>query len=267
MNNCVWVAEAGINHNGSLDTAIKLIDLAKKHRFDYVKFQKRDIDSCYTKEYLDSPRESPWGNTQREQKQGLELSINDYKAIDTYCKQNGIGWFYSPWDVKSAALMSQFDTDYVKIARSCATNKELARYYQNGNNKLILSVGSPNNFGYFFFQNVEYILACVSLYPTPNNYTKLSLIGDLKNIFRKVGYSNHSPHWVHPVIASYMGAEMIEVHITLDKNMYGSDQKSSLDDSDLTNMMLYKNNPPSEEQKILYLKQEEDVLKKLRQTW
>jgi N-acetylneuraminate synthase len=275
MNKCLFVGEIGINHNGNLDNSLKLIDLAKKHGFDYVKFQKRDIDSCYTKEYLDSPRESPWGSTQRDQKLGLELSIEQYTLIDAYCKKMGIGWYYSPWDVKSAELMSQFKTDYIKIAKACLTNKELADYYNNKSDKLILSANFDNEDDVcksYNFRNADYLLSCISLYPSPSNYNGLFdkyYLNDkyVMQSFYKIGYSNHSSNWIHPVIASYLGAEMIEVHITLDKNMYGSDQKASLDDSDLTNMMKYRYNPPSSDEINNYMLQEAEVLKKLRQTW
>jgi N-acetylneuraminate synthase len=276
MNNCIYVAELGINGNGSLNLYLQLIDLAKKHNFDYVKFQKRDIDSCYTKEYLDGPRESSWGKTQRDQKLGLELSIDSYKIIDEYCRKIGIGWYYSPWDVKSAELMSQFKTDYIKIAKACLTNNELAEYYRDTGNKLILSINYDNNFainiGYLHnFGKIEYLLSCISLYPAPNNFNGLENISILQEICintnYKVGYSNHSSNWIHPVIASYLGAEMIECHITLDKKMYGSDQSASLDDNDLTNMMKYRYNPPSQDEVNKYILQEAEVLKKLRQTW
>jgi N-acetylneuraminate synthase len=273
MNNCIYVAELGINGNGSLNLYLQLIDLAKKQGFDYVKFQKRDIDSCYTKEYLDSPRESPWGKTQLDQKLGLELSIDSYKIIDEYCKKIGIGWYYSPWDAKSAELMSQFKTDYIKIAKACLTNNKLAEYYYKNRQDLIISLNpldDPKNV--FYSDRIKYVLACVSLYPSPNNFNGLEWIRkyideDLGYDFAKIGYSNHSSNWIHPVIASYLGAEMIECHITLDKNMYGSDQKASLDDSDLTSMMKYRYNPPSQDEVNKYMLQEAEVLNKLRQTW
>jgi N-acetylneuraminate synthase len=271
----IWVAEIGINHNGSLQTAFELIDLAKKHGFDYVKFQKRDIDLCYTKEYLDSLRESPWGITQREQKLGLEFTFADYCFIDSRCSAVGIKWFYSPWDVSSAEQMEQFNCDYVKIAKASLTNKELINYFKLSYTPLVCSINYDTDMrelAYIWEQtNLRYILSCVSLYPSPLIYTGLENISRLKEdellIGDSIGYSNHSPHWVHPVIASHLGAEMIEVHITLDKKMYGSDQASSLDDSDLTQMMQCAKKELPFDAKLEYVKQEKEVLGKLRQTW
>jgi N-acetylneuraminate synthase len=273
MNNCIYVAELGLNGNGSLNLYLQLIDLAKKHGFDYVKFQKRDIDSCYTQEYLDGPRESPWGTTQRDQKLGLELSIDSYKIIDEYCRKIGIGWYYSPWDVKSAEVMSQFKTDYIKIAKACLTNIELLDCYWNSGKKLIASINYKNYNdcnALDKIDGIEFVLNCVSLYPSPEYFNGLSDLQEVIQVYGenyRIGYSNHSSNWIHPVIASYLGAEMIECHITLDKNMYGSDQKASLDNSDLTNMMKYRYNPPSQDEINKYMLQEADVLKKLRQTW
>ena len=103
------VAEIGINHNGDLETCKKLIDIAKDAGCDAVKFQKRDIDLVYTKEFLDSPRESPWGETQRAQKEGLEFGLDQYKEIDNYCNNIGIDWFASAWDLNSQKFLQQFD--------------------------------------------------------------------------------------------------------------------------------------------------------------
>lgn len=271
----IWVAEIGINHNGELLNVIKLIDLAKTHGFDYVKFQKRDIDLCYTKEYLDSPRESIWGSTQRAQKEGLELSFAHYSYIDKYCSDIGIKWFYSPWDINSAKIMSAFSCDFVKIAKASITNKKLINYYKFSNTPLICSTNYDTDMVALAYvwecTNLQYILSCVSLYPSPLEYTGLDSILKMKAddmlMGDKIGYSNHSPHWIHPVIASHLGAEMIEVHITLDKKMYGSDQASSLDDSDLTQMMQFATKEISFENKKEYIEKEAEVLHKLRQTW
>lgn len=286
----LYVAEIGINHNGSMVDVLKLIDLAKKHHFDYVKFQKRDIDSCYTKEFLDSPRESPWGKTQRDQKLGLELSYDKFKIIDDYCEKIGIDWFYSPWDLKSAEdMFSKFRTDFVKIAHASNNNKVLSDFYADKSVNLIVScnpfVDELSEIPFFKLEGkIKYILGCVSLYPSPNNYSGLGTMEYLHsklinngpnfnykyNLFNaRIGFSNHSSEWIFPVMAEYLDAQMIEVHITLDKNMYGSDQKASLDDNDLTNMIKFKNSFFIDNAFVFesFVEKEKTVLKKLRQTW
>lgn len=285
----LYVAEIGINHNGDMDNVLKLIDLAKKHHFDYIKFQKRDIELCYTKEFLDSPRESPWGTTQRDQKLGLELSYDQFKIIDNYCKEIGIDWFYSPWDLKSASdMFSKFRTDFVKISHASNNNKLLADFYKNTSAHLIVScnpfVEDLNDIPFFKLESqIKYILGCVSLYPSPNNYSGLGIIGYLNskihngppfsikyNLYHsRIGFSNHSSEWIFPVMAEYLGAEMVEVHITLDKNMYGSDQKASLDDNDLTNMMKFRNSFTIDNSFVFdsFVEKEKAILMKLRQTW
>ena len=116
MKKIYIIAEIGINHNGDIDIAKKLIDSAKDAGADAVKFQKRTINLVYTKEMLNSPRESPWGTTQREQKEGLEFGIDEYSEIDKYCKSKDIEWFASAWDLESQEFLRQFKLKYNKIA-------------------------------------------------------------------------------------------------------------------------------------------------------
>src|SRR3972149_1774047 len=119
------IAEIGINHNGSLDIAKQLIDVAKDAGADAVKFQKRTIDLVYTKDLLDSPRQSPWGTTQREQKEGLEFCLEEYSKIDRYCREKGIAWFASAWDLESQKFLRQFDLKYNKVASAMLVYEEL----------------------------------------------------------------------------------------------------------------------------------------------
>ena len=119
------IAEIGINHNGDLDLAKKLIDGAKRSGCNAVKFQKRTIDTVYTKEDLDRPRESPWGATNREQKEGLEFGKTEYDEIDQYCKEGGIEWFASAWDLESQQFLKQYDLKYNKVASAMLTHREL----------------------------------------------------------------------------------------------------------------------------------------------
>jgi N-acetylneuraminate synthase len=268
------VAEIGINHNGSMGTAKALIDLAVKHRFDFVKFQKRDIESCYTKDYFDSTRELTWGTTRRDQIQGLEFSLEQYQEIDSYCKQKGISWYYSPWDVKSAKEMSDFRTLYIKIAHASINNTELRNFYNSKRVPLIVSANWYDQLdkeALARWVNKAFVLACSSIYPSLDKQTGVETIQSwgrfLEGQKLRVGFSNHSPNWLYPVIASFCGAEMIEVHITLDKEMYGSDQKASLDDNDLSMFNTYKYSPMTPLETAQFLGEEGRVLAKLRQTW
>ena len=124
MKKLFVIAEIGINHNGDIEIAKKLIDLAKKADADAVKFQKRDIESVYSKELLDSPRESPWGKTQRDQKMGLEFNFDQYKIINEYCKQKKITWFASAWDIKSLKFLEKFELKFNKVASAMIVDKK-----------------------------------------------------------------------------------------------------------------------------------------------
>ena len=135
------IAEIGINHNGDMSICKKLIDLAHAAGCDAVKFQKRDIESVYSKELLDSPRESPWGKTQREQKIGLEFDKNDYQEIDKYCKEKNISWFASAWDLKSQKFLQDFDCKYNKIASAMLVNEELLRMVSEEKKHTFISTG------------------------------------------------------------------------------------------------------------------------------
>lgn len=231
------VAELGINHNGSLETAKKLIDVAVIAGCDYVKFQKRTIEAVYTKEELDAPRKSPWGTTNRQQKEGLELSMNDYAEIDHFCKEKKIPWFASPWDVKSVFLITRFNIPYIKIPSALITNLGLLDICKSSTNKpIIISTGMSTKNEVDAALNllgdqVEYILACTSTYPTSDNEMNLNFMTTLKKEYPKykIGFSNHSPGIVYMIAAATLGAEMLEFHATLDRASYGSDQAASIE--------------------------------------
>ena len=135
------IAEIGINHNGSMEHAKELIEMAKLSGCDAVKFQKRTIDIVYTKEFLDSPRSSPWGETQRDQKKGLEFSIEQYEEIDSYCKAISIEWFVSCWDIPSQLSMRIFNTNFNKVASAMATNEEFLEVVAQEKKPTFLSTG------------------------------------------------------------------------------------------------------------------------------
>ena len=232
------VAEIGINHNGDLDIAKQLIDVAHAAGCDYVKFQKRHIPLVYTPEELATPRESPWGMTTMEQKKGLEFEVWEYQKISDYCKQKGIGWFSSAWDINSVALMGQYDTAYQKIPSALITNMAILEATKAINKPVIISTGMSTHAEIltcldYLGHQIEYVLHCTSTYPSKPEEQNMNCIPAMKKAFYvekfKIGFSNHSPGLTFMSIAVALGAEMIEFHITLDRAMYGSDQSSSIE--------------------------------------
>jgi len=229
-----FIAEIGINHNGSIDIAKELIDVAADAGCDAVKFQKRTIDLVYTKEELDKPRESPWGKTNREQKEGLELGEDDYKKIDKYCKQKKIMWLASCWDNKSVDFFDKFNLPCYKIPSALLTHDEILEYTKSKGKPIILSTGMSTMKQIHHAVNVLgeddlIILHCTSTYPSAPNEINLKMIPKYKEIFScPIGYSGHETGVFSSAAAAVMGACVIERHITLDRAMYGSDQAASL---------------------------------------
>ena len=240
------IAEIGINHNGNLDIAKKLIDTAKESGCDAVKFQKRTIDLVYSKEALDSPRESPWGNTTREQKMGLEFSLSDYKKIDKYCKKKNIPWFVSCWDIKSQKEMRIFKTKYNKIASAMLVHTKLLQEVAKEKKHTFISTGMSTlkeiESAVKIFRKYKCpfeLMHSHSAYPMPFEEANLKLIQTLKKKFRcDVGYSGHEVSAYDVCIPAVMlGAKSIERHITLDRSMYGSDQSASLEPSGIKRLV------------------------------
>ena len=240
-----FIAEIGINHNGDIEIAKKLIDMASRCGCDAVKFQKRDIETVYSKEILDSPRESPWGKTQRDQKYGLEFNLDDYDLIDQYCKEKNLDWFVSSWDKKSQILMRKYNFKFNKVASAMATNLDFLETVAEEKRPTFLSTGMANisdiekAIDVFKRYQCEIMLFhTVSTYPALEEDLNLSCIDTLRNTFKlPVGYSGHEPSVSPSVIAATMGAPVIERHITLDRAMYGSDQSASLQEEGLRNLM------------------------------
>jgi N-acetylneuraminate synthase len=238
------ISEIGINHNGSLDIAKKLIDNTIEVGCDAVKFQKRTVDRVYTQEFLDSPRESPWGNTQREQKEGLEFGKNEYDGIDRYCKEKGIEWFASAWDIESQLFLRQYNLKYNKIASPMLTHKKLLETVAEEGKYTFISTGMST------MEQVEKVVKifegfecpfelmhCNSSYPTEDFDSNLDCIKTLRERFNcNVGYSGHEKGIQITLAAVSLGATSIERHITLDKYMYGSDQFISVNPMDLIKM-------------------------------
>lgn len=231
------IAEIGINHNGDIDITKKLIDGAVSAGADAVKFQKRTIDLVYTKEMLDLPRESPWGTTQREQKEGLEFEQAEYKEIDRYCREVGIDWFASAWDVEAQKFLRQFDLKYNKVASAMLTNMPLLEAIVEERRYTFISTGmhTMEEIGALvdLFRKKDCpfeIMHCCSTYPMAVEDANLKVISTLRDTFNcKVGYSGHEVGLAVSVGASALGITSLERHITLDRAMYGSDQAASVE--------------------------------------
>lgn len=234
---CYLIAEIGINHNGSLTIAKELIQKSKASGFDAVKFQKRTIDVVYSEETLNSYRKSPWGDTTRAQKEGLEFSIEEYKEIDKFCKSIGIEWSASCWDIKSQREMREFDFPFNKIASAMSVNWDFVSEVAKEKKITFASTGMMNMnqidnlVNTFEKENCPLILFhTVSTYPALEEDLNLSCIKTLAKRYNlPVGYSGHESNTAPSIFASVLGAVAIERHVTLDRSMYGSDQSASLE--------------------------------------
>ena len=231
------IAEIGINHNGDIDIAKQLIDVAKTAGADAVKFQKRTIDLVYSEEFLDSPRESPWGKTQRAQKEGLEFGKEEYMEIDSYCKKIGIEWFASAWDIESQKFLNQFGMRYNKVASAMIVYEELLKEVASEKRHTFISTGMAgiNDIGRAveIFKNADCpfeLMHCVSTYPMDDEDANLNRIISLRELYKcDVGYSGHEVGLAVSYAAAALGITSIERHITLDRAMYGSDQAASVE--------------------------------------
>ena len=238
------IAEIGINHNGSLDITKKLIDAAKESCFDAVKFQKRTIDIVYDKKTLDTPRESPWGTTTREQKLGLEFEKEEYDEIDNYCKKLGIDWFASAWDSQSLQFLDNYDLKYHKIASAMIVDKDLLESVAQRKKHTFISTGMSNKkeiddaIKIFRENSCPFeLMHCVSTYPMKVEDANLTTINQLKKEYNcDVGYSGHENGVLVSLVAFMQGITSLERHITLDRAMYGSDQSASLEISGMKNL-------------------------------
>ena len=239
------IAEIGINHNGSLDICKQLIDVAVKAGADAVKFQKRTIDLVYTKELLDSHRESPWGTTQRGQKKGLELELEDYQEIDRYCKQQNIAWFASAWDLESQKFLRQFDCKYNKVASAMIVYEDLLREIASEKKHTFISTGmsmtTDIDLAVDIFRDANCpfeLMHCVSTYPMDDRDANLRRIKTLRDSYKcNVGYSGHETGLAISYGAVGYGISSLERHITLDRAMYGSDQAASLEPVGFTSLI------------------------------
>lgn len=242
---CFIIAEIGINHNGSIALAKKMIDIAVTTGCDAVKFQKRTVDIVYTKEELAKERPSVFGNTNGDLKRGLEFGENEYKEIDSYCKEKGILWFASCWDEKSVDFINKFDVPCYKIASASLTDDKLLKYTrEKANGKpILLSTGMSS------LEQIKHaveilgaenliIYHCTSTYPSNANETNLKAIEEFKKEFNcPIGYSGHERGVTPSVLAVALGANSVERHITTDRTNWGSDQAASLEMAGLYHMV------------------------------
>ena len=235
----IVIAEIGINHNGDMSICKELIDVAIESGANAVKFQKRNIDNVYTKEFLDSPRESPWGKTQREQKEGLEFGYDEYSEIDKYCKENDIDWFASAWDLDSQKFLQRFDCKYNKVASAMIVYEDLLKMIAKEGKHTFISTGMTTYediqkaVDIFAEENCPFeLMHTVSTYPMQDEKANLKLINSLRTRYQcNVGYSGHEVGLAVSYAAAALGITSLERHITINRSMYGSDQAASVQPS------------------------------------
>ena len=239
MKKTYIIAEVGINHNGDLDLAKQLIDKAKESGCDAVKFQKRTVDIVYSKDELDTSRKSPFGTTTREQKNGIEFNMGEYKELETYSKNLGLDFIVSCWDLSSVDdIENNLNVKYHKVASAMLTDRKFLEKLNETRKPIIVSTGLSTeeeiDKALKILDRVEYILACTSTYPTSAEEVNLRYINTLKNKYSnlKVGFSNHYNGLDACVGAVTLGAGCVEFHITIDRTMYGSDQVASIEKTD-----------------------------------
>ena len=243
MSKTYVIAEIGINHNGDIDLAKQLINKAKESDCDAVKFQKRTIDVVYSQEELNTPRQSPFGTTTREQKEGIELDILEFQELEKYTNDLGLDFIVSCWDLDSVGdIENHCNVKYHKVASAMLTDKEFLQKLNDTGKPIIVSVGMATeeeiDAALDILDNVEYVLACTSTYPTLAEEVNLRYITTLKDklqggdTWTGVGFSNHYNGLDACVGAAALGADCIEFHITMDRAMYGSDQPASIENSD-----------------------------------
>jgi N-acetylneuraminate synthase len=268
------IAEIGINHNGDINLAKKLIDLSIDCGFDAVKFQKRTIEKVYSKEILDQPRESPWGKTQRDQKIGLEFNEIEYDEINEYCK-NKINWFVSAWDLESLNFLDKYESKFAKVASAMIVDSVFLNELSKRKKHTFISTGMStiedidNAVNIFKNNNCSFeLMHCVSTYPMKIEDANLKTINALKERYNcNVGYSGHESGLAVSYAAAGMGISSLERHITLDRSMYGSDQSASLEVSGARELVsvIRRMEIAIGEPKLGYiLEDEKQIAKKLR---
>jgi N-acetylneuraminate synthase len=269
---CYVIAEIGINHNGDIDIAKRLINVASGAGCDAVKFQKRTIDVVYSREELAKPRESPFGDTNGDLKRGLEFELEEYREIDRYCREVKIDWFASCWDEASVDFIAQFHVPCFKIASASLTDDNLLLHTRKVGKPVLLSTGMSTlkevDHAVEVLGKQELILlhAC-STYPAYYEELNLHVIEVLRDRYGvPVGYSGHETGLASSVAASVLGSCVVERHITLDRSMWGSDHAASLEPNGITRLIrdirLIEKSMGDGVKRVL--EREQPIIKKLR---
>ena len=269
---CFVIAEIGINHNGQVSLAKKMIDIAVTTGCDAVKFQKRTVDVVYTQEELAKERKSVFGNTNGDLKRGLEFSREDYYEIDRYCRERGILWFASCWDEQSVDFIDEFNPPCYKIASASLTDDNLLKYTKSKGKPILLSTGMStmkeirHAVSILGDENLV-IYHCTSTYPSNADEMNLLVIKEFKKEFNcPIGYSGHERGVTPSVLAVALGANSVERHITVDRTNWGSDQAASLEMAGLSHMVRDIRQVPAllgDGKKVVY-QREKPIIEKLR---
>lgn len=242
------IAEIGINHNGDLGIAKKLIDVAASAGCDYVKFQKRTPAVCVPDDQKNIQRETPWGSmTYLEYKYRMEFGGNDYDEIDAHCKSRGIKWSASVWDVASYQFLTSYNLDFIKVPSALITDEWLLRVLSKGPTPVMISTGMSDlemvdRAVSILGDKLHSILHCISTYPAMAKELNLNVIPMMKERYKvPIGYSNHHPGIIYMPVAIALGAEIVEFHITLDRSMWGTDQSASIEPEGVFKVCKYIN--------------------------
>jgi len=237
------IAEIGINHNGDIKIAKKMIQAAKEAGCSAVKLQKRTVDIVYSAEELAKTRESPFGETNGDLKRGLEFSREAYTEIDYYCKDIDIIWFASPWDEQSVDFLESFNVPCHKIAAASLTDAGLIKRVRETGKPVLLSTGmselSEIDKAVALLDKSQLMLFhCVSLYPASPDKVNLNAMQTLAERYGvPVGYSGHELDTIISAVAVGMGAVAVERHFTLSRDMWGSDHKASINPSEMAELV------------------------------
>ena len=240
---CYVIAEVGINHNGDIDLAKRLISVAAAAGCDAVKFQKRTVEVVYTEKELSTPRPNPFGETNGDLKRGLEFGQEDYEEIASFCKSLKIPWLVSPWDEQSVDFMEKFDTPVYKIASASLTDDNLLKHVRSTGKPIFASTGMST------YEEIDHavevlgkkdliLMHTTSTYPAKYEQLNLRAIPEMHARYDvPIGYSGHETGIPTTVAAAVLGACAVERHITMDRAMWGSDQSASLEPNGISRLV------------------------------